>query len=293
MTNLAQTAVQRLARFVLVTQDASRLCRFYQQAMGFRRLASGRHSESGAGAERITLVVGREFVEMLQFDLPGRLYPEAASASDLCFQHFAIVVADIEQAYRRLCGVDGWRAISTAGPQRLPASSGGVSAFKFRDPDGHPLELLAFPDGKSPAPWRPGLNRELFLGIDHSAIAVSDSARSIAFYEALGLRVAARSLNSGCEQANLDGVGHPQVEVTALAPRRATPHVELLCYRSAAHDAKAALRGNDVAATRLIFEVDRHCLENRPSRQALIDPDGHHLVLVAPSTVSARFGVNP
>ena len=47
----------------------------------------------------------------------------------------------------------------------------------------------------------------MFLGIDHSAIAVSDSARSIAFYEALGLRVAARALNSGHEQARLDGVG--------------------------------------------------------------------------------------
>ena len=288
MTTLAQNAVQRLARFVLVTQDATRLCRFYEQAMGFCRFAAGRHSESGTGADSITLVLGCEFVELLQFDLPGRLYPEAASASDLCFQHFAIVVADIEKAYRRLCGVEGWRAISTGGPQLLPESSGGVSAFKFRDPDGHPLELLAFPDGKSPAPWQARPNRELFLGIDHSAIAVSDSARSIAFYEALGLRVAARSLNSGREQANLDGVGHPNVEVTALAPRQATPHVELLCYRSAAHHAKAALRDSDVAATRLIFEVDRHTLENRPSRQTLIDPDGHRLVLVAPSTVSTK-----
>lgn len=102
------------------------------------------------------------------------------------------------------------------------------------------------------------------------------------------MRLVARSLNSGSEQANLDGVGHPHVEVTALAPRQATPHVELLCYRSAAHHAKAALRDNDVAATRLIFEVDRHTLENRPSRQTLIDPDGHHLVLVAPSTVSTK-----
>jgi catechol 2,3-dioxygenase-like lactoylglutathione lyase family enzyme len=288
VTTLAQNAVQRLARFVLVTQDAARLCRFYQQAMGFRRLAARRHSESGTAADSITLVLGREFVELLQFDHPGRLYPDAASASDLCFQHFAIVVADIEQAYCRLCGVDGWRAISTGGPQLLPASSGGVSAFKFRDPDGHPLELLAFPDGKSPAPWQVRPNRELFLGIDHSAIAVSDSDRSIAFYEALGLRVAARSLNGGGEQANLDGVGHPHVEVTALAPRQATPHVELLCYRSAVHHGNAALRDSDVAATRLIFELDRHALENRESREILIDPDGHRLVLVAPSTVSTK-----
>ena len=94
------------------------------------------------------------------------------------------------QAYRRLCSVSGWTAISIDGPQRLPASSGGVSAFKFRDPDGHPLELLAFPDGAWPAHWQARSNGDLALGIDHSAISVSDSARSIAFYEALGLRVA-------------------------------------------------------------------------------------------------------
>ena len=153
MTALAQKTVRRLARFVLVTQDAARLARFYEQAVGFCRTEAGRHSESG-GAGSITLMLGHELVELLQFDRPGRLYPDAASASDLCFQHFAIVVADIGKAYQRLCSVDGWRAISTDGPQRLPASSGGVSAFKFRDPDGHPLELLAFPEGKSPARWR-------------------------------------------------------------------------------------------------------------------------------------------
>jgi catechol 2,3-dioxygenase-like lactoylglutathione lyase family enzyme len=285
---LAQKTVLRLARFVLVTQDAARLARFYEQAMGFSHLAVGRHSESGGTADSIMLMLGRECVELLQFDRPGRPYPDAASASDLCFQHFAIVVADIEKAYHRLCRVDGWWAISTGGPQRLPASSGGVSAFKFRDPDGHPLELLAFPEGKSPARWRDQPDGAVFLGIDHSAIAVSDSARSMAFYEALGLRVVARSLNSGCEQARLDGVSDPHVEVTALAPHEATPHVELLCYESAAHHAEAALRDNDVAATRLIFEVDRHALERPPSRQTLIDPDGHHLVLVASPTASTK-----
>ena len=288
MTALAQNTVLRLARFVLVTQDAARLARFYERAIGFCRTEAGRHSESGAGADSITLMLGCELVELLQFDIPGRPYPDAASASDLCFQHFAIVVADIGKAYRRLCGVDGWSAISTGGPQRLPASSGGVSAFKFRDPDGHPLELLAFPPGEAPAPWRSRPDAAAFLGIDHSAIAVSDSARSVAFYEALGLRVAARSLNSGCEQARLDGASDPYVEVTALAPHQATPHVELLCYRSAAHHADAALRDNDVAATRLIFEVDRRALERPPSRQTLIDPDGHHLVLVASPTASAN-----
>jgi catechol 2,3-dioxygenase-like lactoylglutathione lyase family enzyme len=288
--------VERLARFGLVTPDAARLSRFYQAALGFGLLATERRSESnfarsmgsGGEARAVTVGLGREIVELVQFDRPGRLYPDGASASDLCFQHFAIVVTDMALAYRRLCSASGWTAISIDGPQRLPLSSGGVAAFKFRDPDGHPLELLAFPDGKSPARWRARSKDRLALGIDHSAIGVADSTRSIAFYEALGLRVAARSLNAGYEQERLDGVSHPEVEVTALAPCRATPHVELLCYRSAPHQGKTDLRSSDVAATRLIFEVDRGVSENPANRQSLIDPDGHHLVIVG----SARNNVS-
>lgn len=278
-------AIERLACFGLVTPDAAGLSRFYQRALGFRPIAAGPRSQpdparQGGGARSITLALGHEIVELLQFDPPGRPYPAAALSSGLCFQHFAIVVADMALAYRQLCSVDGWTAISTDGPQRLPPSSGGVAAFKFRDPDGHPLELLAFPDRKWPAHWKARPKGDLFLGIDHSAISVSDSARSIAFYQALGLRVAARSLNSGCEQARLDGIRAPQVEVTALAPRQATPHVELLCYRSATPGRKLALRDDDVAATRLIFETVRASPENPACRKTLIDPDGHHLVIV-------------
>ena len=34
--------------------------------------------------------------------------------------------------------------ITVGGPIRLPCASGGARAFKFRDEDGHPLELLEF-----------------------------------------------------------------------------------------------------------------------------------------------------
>ena len=270
--------IKRLARLVLVTSDASALSRFYQRALGFRPVAAEQDFVSLDGvAQRTTLALGQEIVELLQYDSPGQPYPAAALTSDLCFQHFAIVVADMARAWRQLRSVDGWTAISTDGPQRLPPSSGGVTAFKFRDPEGHPLELLAFPEGKSPPAWAARSNGDLFLGIDHSAISVSDSVRSIAFYEALGLRVVARSLNSGGEQARLDGLPAPRVEVTALAPPQATPHLELLCYRSAAPGRTVALRDDDVAATRLIFATNRG-FEN-PAYKAVVDPDGHHLVI--------------
>jgi catechol 2,3-dioxygenase-like lactoylglutathione lyase family enzyme len=289
VTSRPTLRIKRLARFGLTTSDAERLSLFYQQAIGFRQLAAGRQSgpdferltELEGGADSITLGLGDEVVELLQFDRPGRPYPAQATSSDLGFQHFAIVVTDIQLAYRRLASVGGWTAISTDGPQTLPASSGGVAAFKFRDPDGHPLELLAFPKSKMPQHWKYRSKKGPYLGVDHSGISVSSTERSIAFYEALGLRVAARSLNTGSEQERLDAVTDARVEVTALELAQITPHVELLCYRSVPRSESIAFRSNDVAATRLEFEANRSSSKDVTKSQALIDPDGHHLVLVA------------
>jgi catechol 2,3-dioxygenase-like lactoylglutathione lyase family enzyme len=297
-SSMQRSRIQRLASFGLTTPDARQLSEFYEHALGFRMLAIERRSgpeferlmsvEGGAAA--IMLGLGDEVIELLQFDRPGRPYPDGATSSDLCFQHFAIIVADIQLAYQKLVSVGGWTAISNDGPQQLPASSGGVTAFKFRDPDGHPLELLSFPNGKMPEHWQARSqaksNGNLFLGIDHSAISVADSAASIAFYEGLGLRVAGRSLNTGPEQERLDGVKRARVEVTALEPRQTTPHVELLCYRSVTRGADAATCNNDVAATRLLFEVDEPAPKGTMARYGLIDPDGHHLVLSAPINAS-------
>jgi catechol 2,3-dioxygenase-like lactoylglutathione lyase family enzyme len=298
--------VRRLARFGLTTPNAHQLSEFYRNALDFRLLGTERHSGGEferlmgveGGASVVTLGLGDEVVELLKFDQPGRLYPKNATSSDLCFQHFAIVVADINAAYQRLVSATGWTAISIDGPQQLPASSGGVTAFKFRDPDGHPLELLAFPDDRIPAYWQARSQGNLFLGIDHSAIGVSDSAASIAFYERLGLRVAARSLNIGEEQERLDRIGIVQVEITALEPEQTTPHVELLCYRSVTRGESSVVRGNDVAATRLVFNVDGVSSESA-TPQGLIDPDGHRLVISAsidvssPTTTLANAGSSP
>ncbi|MGA2289520.1 VOC family protein [Bradyrhizobium sp.] len=288
MTEHPQFAIERLAYVSLTTPDAAGLCNFFERAMGFRLLTAGRVSAqelvgisgSAGGAYRVTLGLGGEVIELLQFDSPGRPYPARASVSDLCFQHFAVVVTDMALAYQHICSLGGWSAISTDGPQHLPSSSGGVTAFKFRDPDGHPLELLAFPAEKVPSHWKSRSRNELFLGIDHSAISVFDSARSIAFYRGLGLRVAARSQNSGPAQAQLDGVSRPHVDVTALEPRQATPHLELLGYRFVTQDEKIELRNNDVAATRLVFEARQSSAGGAAQKRGLIDPDGHHLLIV-------------
>lgn len=278
---------QRLARFGLTTQDLERLVRFYALAFDCHELARERRSGPGferlmgvrGGANAVRLRLGVACLEILEFDQPGAPYVTDLSPTDSEFQHFALVVNDIDAAFSHLLSIAGWSAISNAGPVQLPVSSGGVQAFKFRDPDGHPLELLAFAPDRIPDQWRAQPSGRLFLGIDHSAVSCADAAGSIAFYRTIGLEVTARSFNHGIEQERLDGIPSPQLDVVALAPAVPTPHVELLCYRNRAERA-SCMRSNDISATRLIFE--RAGLPSAEGADALIvDPDGHHLFISA------------
>lgn len=287
--------VARLHCFRLCSAQAVPLAVFYEAALGFERVGEDEWTNDetqaatgvGGRALRITIALGAQRLELLQFlDYPGRPYPRGSGSADLVFQHFALVAADMEAGMQRLTMHPGWMAISTDGPEQLPASSGGVTAFKFRDPEGHPLELLAFAADHTPAHWRrvadERSNSEPLLGIDHSAIGVSDSARSAAFYAGLGLSVSSRSLNDDCAQARLDGTAGATVEVTALSPPASTPHVELLCYRNADHGEPLRLRPNDLAATCLVFDAEQsegHELTSRARTRHLRDPDGHLLAI--------------
>lgn len=278
----------KLARFGLTTANAAVLANFYESALGFERIRAehlgGTEFENlmrvRGGADAIILGLGEEIVELLQFEFPGHPYPAGSSASDLLFQHFAIVVSDMEQAWQRLRAAGGWSAITRDAPQLLPKTAGGVSAFKFRDPDGHPLELLAFPTGNAPSKWRKVDGNAIFLGIDHSALSVADTVRSSAFYEHFGFKVSAHSFNHGKEQDALDGIPEVQVEVTALASADSNPHIEILCYRSTGKGRPLAYNSNDIAATRLILEHSGSGAESRKSAPSgLLDPDGHHLII--------------
>ncbi|MEO8746577.1 MAG: VOC family protein [Rhodanobacter sp.] len=285
--------VSRMLRMRLCSAEATRLAAFYETALGFARVSvehfSGARSQElfavGGRVLRITLDLGAQRLVILQFvDQRGRIYPAGTNASDLIFQHFAIVVADMDMAMAQLGQVRGWSPITTGGPQQLPASSGGVTAFKFRDPDGHPLELLAFPSTRVPRHWRRQESAGPFLGIDHSAITVSNTERSVVFYESLGFKVSNRSVNDDPAQARLDHLHQPRVDVTALSIDDAPPHLELLCYRNNFNGGPLRLPANDVAATCLVLE--RHMgMAQHQGRQApirnLVDPDGHHLSIVS------------
>jgi len=230
------------------------------------------------GAERTILGLGDATLELLEFDHPGRPYPKELSPYDNRFQHFGLVVTDMRRAMVRLSQAKGWTAISTEGPQTLPQSAGAVTAFKFRDPDGHPLEFLQFPKEKIPAHWKDHARTGVFRGIDHSAISVARIDRSLHFYEALGLHLAMRTLNQGLEQQRLDDVSDPQVDVIVLAPPRPTPHVELLHYRSLFRPTHENLASNDTAATRLIFSTHESAKES--TGRLIQDPDGHSLLVL-------------
>jgi catechol 2,3-dioxygenase-like lactoylglutathione lyase family enzyme len=121
---------------------------------------------------------------------------------------------------------------ASTGPQKLPEwnhNAAGIEAFYFRDPDGHYLEVLAFPPDKGLAKWHIAGDR-LFLGIDHTAIVISDTEASLAFYrDVLGMRVAGESENSGTEQEHLNNVFGARLRITALRAD-AGPGVELLQY---------------------------------------------------------------
>jgi catechol 2,3-dioxygenase-like lactoylglutathione lyase family enzyme len=294
VSDTARPRARAITRFGLTTPNADRLAAFYGSAFGCRLLSSERIEGAGfqtlmnvqGGARRLTLSLGRENIELLEFDHPGRPYPEDPSPLNVIFQHFAIVVSDVHRALQRLAQTVGWTPISEGGPQQLPQRSGGVTAFKFRDPDGHPLEFLAFPQDKAPARWQAPAVNDLFLGIDHSAISIADTRRSTAFYGDLGFRVASQAFNHGVEQQRLDGIADPHAEVTALAANDETPHLELLCYRTHSRPPRDMVRNNDAAATRLVIEMDQwpEPPGNRLGEQIVLDLDGHRLQLIASLT---------
>lgn len=111
----------------------------------------------------------------------------------------------------------------------MEQGAGGISAFYFRDPDGNTLEILSFPPDKGDRRWQ--AKDRLFLGIDHTAIVVADTDRSLAYYrDTLGLTVAGGAENYGTEQEHLNNVFGARLRITALRAAGGGPGVELLEY---------------------------------------------------------------
>ncbi len=224
----------------MTVSDLDRSVDFYTNVLTFEKVsefeADGEAYEHlngvfGLHFRRARLRLGGEFLELTEYLAPqGRPAPADARSNDRWFQHVAIVVSDMDRAYRALR--DNKVRHASSGPQRLPdwnQNAGGIQAFYFRDPDGHPLEILSFPADKGNAKWRVPTNK-LFLGIDHTAIVITDTDASLRFYrDRLGLTVAGESENYGVEQERLNNVFGARLHITALRGEEG-PGIEFLEY---------------------------------------------------------------
>jgi catechol 2,3-dioxygenase-like lactoylglutathione lyase family enzyme len=270
----------------MTVANMDRAVDFYTAVLSFKKVyereASGRpweqlHGVFGARVRVVGLQLGEETLELVEYVAPrGRAMPADTRGNDRWFQHVAIIVRDMDRAYAQLRSAGVVHASTS--PQRLPdwnTGAAGIQAFYFRDPDGHFLEILSFPPGKGDPKWHlPG--DTLFLGLDHTAITVADTERSLAFYrDTLGLRVAGEGENYGVEQEHLNNVFGARLRITTLRCARGTG-VELLDYRAPrdGRDAPVDLKANDLAHWQITMRATGVARLLRPSALfSLVSPD--------------------
>jgi catechol 2,3-dioxygenase-like lactoylglutathione lyase family enzyme len=302
----------------LTVSDLDRSVEFYSKVLQFRKVSE--IEVDGDAYEHLTGVfgmrariarmqLGEESIEIAEYLAPpGRPAPPDARGNDRWFQHMAIIVSDMDRAYQWLREHRVRHA--SPGPQLLPAwnrHAGGIRAFYFRDPDGHPLEVLWFPPDKGHPKWHATGGR-LFLGIDHTAIVITDTEASLRFYrDRLGMDVAGESENYGPEQERLNNVFGARLRITALRARTG-PGIEFLEYlaprdgRPFPPDEKAndlihwqtRFLGSSAAEAAQALQSSRSALVSAGAvelpdgkagfRKAITarDPDGHAIQIVEP-----------
>lgn len=235
-----ESVVKSVDAVAITVSDMDRAVDFYTKVLTFQKVSdvevSGEQYEHlegvfGARIREVRMNLGDEAIELDEYLAPkGHPIPGDSHSNDRWFQHIAIIVSDMDTAYAWLRQNKVEHASSA--PQTLPAwnrNAGGISAFYFKDPDGHPVEILHFPPDKGAQKWhRP--SGKLFLGIDHTAIVVSDTDASLKFYrDLLGMHVAGESENYGTEQEHLNNVFGAHLRITALRGDEG-PGIELLEY---------------------------------------------------------------
>jgi len=315
VTALAQSPPVTVESIGMTVSDMDRAVEFYS-AMTFQKASDtevfGDEFEQlegvfGARMRIVRMQLGHEYVDLTQyFAPPGRPIPADSQSNDLWFQHIAIVVRDMDQAFEKLRALKV-QFVST-GPQTLPRTikaAAGIKAFYFRDPDQHNLEIIYFPPGKGDPRWQEKTDK-LFLGIDHTAIAVSNTDSSLKFYrDLLGLRKAGESENFGTEQEHLNQVFGAHLRITGMRagsgpgiefleyltprdgrPRPADEHAnDIMNWQTALAADDVNLLAKKLREARVAFISSDVVLTPKDkagfSKGVLIsDPDGHDVLLI-------------
>jgi catechol 2,3-dioxygenase-like lactoylglutathione lyase family enzyme len=236
----AEPLVDGVDAIAITVSDMDQAVDFYSKVLTFEKVSdvevAGENYEHlegvfGLRMRVVRMKLGEESIELVEYLAPkGRPIPVDSRSNDRWFQHIAIIVSDMDKAYSWLRQNRVEHASS--GPQRLPdwnKNAAGISAFYFKDPDGHPVEILQFPPDKGAEKWHHPAGK-LFLGIDHTAMVVWDTDASLKFYRGLlGMRVAGESENYGAEQEHLNNVFGAHLRITALRGASG-PGIELLEY---------------------------------------------------------------
>ncbi len=309
-------AVREVGAIGLTVNDLGRELHFYTNTLPFELVSiaegSGKEQDALLGMNGVrlriaTLKLGDERITLTAHaGRKGKPIPQDSRSFDRWFQHIAIVVRDMDKAYERLLA-HKVKHVSTAA-QTLPEwnkDAGGIKAFYFRDPEDHVLEIIWFPKGKGNPKWQQTSDR-IFLGIDHTAIVVSDTEKSLAFYrDALGLRVVGGANNYGTEQEHLNQVFGARLRITALRAERG-PGIEFLEYIAppGGRDLPADAKANDLVFWNTHLAVDNLgqlsatlrsagarfvSKSGGASRSEIVrDPDGHALQLNSADEAVAR-----
>jgi catechol 2,3-dioxygenase-like lactoylglutathione lyase family enzyme len=308
----AATSVESVG---MTVSDMDRAVEFYS-ALTFQKVSDVEvlgdefeHLEGVFGARMriVRMQLGTEFLDLTQYLAPpGRPIPVDSRSNDLSFQHIAIVVRNMDEAFQRLRALKV-QFVST-GPQTLPPSikaAAGIKAFYFRDPDQHNLEIIYFPSDKGDPRWQ-GNTEKLFIGIDHTAIGISNTDASLRFYrDLLGLRKAGESENFGTEQEHLNQVSGAHLRITGMRSDSG-PGVEFLEYLTPrdGQPRPADIHANDVVHWQTMVVTDDIDVLAKKLRDAHVgfvspgvvalpeekagfskgalvsDPDGHKVLLV-------------
>ncbi len=322
---VAPAIVTRVDAVGMTVSDMDRSVDFFSKILSFEKVSDVEvagedyeHLEGlfGLRMRVVRMKLGEEFISLTEYLAPkGRPIPVDSRSNDHWFQHIAVITSDMDKAYAWLRQNKVEHASS--GPQRLPdwnKNASGIKAFYFHDPDGHNLEILQFPAGKGDAKWhRP--NDKLFLGIDHTAIVVSDTEASLKFYrEVLGMRVAGESENYGTEQEHLNNVFGARLRITSMRAMDGGPGIEFLEYLAPRNGRAfpADERASDVVhwqTTLTVNKAEAAAISLRANRSMFVspglvqlgsddlgftkallvrDPDGHVMQLIEPKSQMAR-----